>query len=111
MKREEIKPYLIEKLKAENCLWSYDQSSVKDIDDDVLIELVMIYLDLDEINMLFQLFSKKKVKEAWLRNVVAQGERYYNLNRFFAWYYFDVKNPPRYVKSMATRMLHKKSVA
>ena len=111
MKREEIKPYLLEKLKAENCLWSYDLASVKDIDDDVLIELVMIFLDIDEINLLFQLFPKDKVKKAWLSNVVAQGERYYTLNKFFAWYYFDVKDPQRYVKSMATRMLNKRCAA
>jgi len=110
MKHEDIaiKPYLIEKLKQEHCLWSYESHSVQNIPDDVLVELVMLYLDIDEINLLFKLFDYKTVKRAWIENVVAQGERYYNLNYFFAWYYFHAKQPRRYVKAMATRQLNKR---
>ena len=112
MKQEAtVKPYLIAKLKQEHCLWSYDNDSINDMPDDVLIELVMLYLDIDEINMLFSIFSYKKMKKAWIENVVAQGERYYNLNYFFAWYYFNVKRPRSYVKAMATRQLNKKLTA
>lgn len=108
MQTEEIKPYLINKLKQEHCLWSYKQDSIEDIPDDVLIELVMLYLDIDEINLLFQAFPYKDVKQAWLENVVIQGERYFMLNKFLAWYYFHVKRPRHYVKSMATRMVNKR---
>jgi hypothetical protein len=112
MKQEaSVKPYLIEKLKQEHCLWSYDNDSIHDMPDDVLIELVMLYLDIDEINMLFSIFSYKKMKKAWIENVVAQGERYYNLNYFFAWYYFHAKRPRSYVKAMATRQLNKRLAA
>lgn len=113
MKEEviDIKPFLIKKLKQEHCLWSYENDSIQDIPDDVLVELVMLYLDIDEINLLFRLFDYKKVKRAWIENVVAQGERYYNLNYFFAWYYFHAKQPRRYVKSMATRQLKKRLAA
>lgn len=112
MKQEvSVKPYLIEKLKQEHCLWSYDNDSIHDMPDDVLIELVMLYLDIDEINMLFSIFSYKKMKRAWIENVVAQGERYYNLNYFFAWYYFHAKRPRSYVKAMATRQLNKRLAA
>ena len=105
---EDIKPYLIVQLKEQHCLWSYESSSIEDIPDDVLVELVMLYLDIDEINMLFRLFDYKTVKRAWIENVVAQGERYYNLNYFFAWYYFHAKRPRSYVKAMATRQLNKR---
>ena len=113
MKEEviDIKPFLIQKLKQEHCLWSYVNDSIQDIPDDVLVELVMLYLDIDEINLLFRLFDYKKVKRAWIENVVAQGERYYNLNYFFAWYYFHAKQPRSYVKSMATRQLKKRLAA
>ena len=107
-KLNDIRPFLIAKLKQEHRLWSYENDSIQDIPDDVLVELVMLYLDIDEINMLFQLFDYKKVKRAWIENVVAQGERYYNLNYFFAWYYFHAKQPRRYVKAMATRQLNKR---
>ena len=107
----DIRSFLLEKLKQEHYLWSYENDSIHDIPDDVLIELVMLYLDLDEINLLFQLFDYNKVKRAWIENVVAQGERFYNLNYFFAWYYFHAKNPHSYVKAMATRQLNKRLAA
>lgn len=37
---KEVKPYLIEKLKQEHCLWSYENDSINDIPDDVLVEFV-----------------------------------------------------------------------
>ncbi len=108
MQQAEIRSYLIRKLKQGHCLWSYDQRSVKKIPDNVLVELVMLHLDIDEINLLFRLFPYEKIKRAWLENVVIQGERYYILNSFFAWYYFHAKQPQRYVKSMATKMTNKR---
>lgn len=99
---------LIERLKQQHALWSYENDSIQDIPDDVLVELVMLYLDIEEIDMLFPLLGYKAVKRAWIENVVAQGERYYNLNYFFAWYYFHAKQPRRYVKAMATRQLNKR---
>ncbi len=106
----DIRQYLIDKLRQENFLWSYESDSIQDIPDDVLVELVMLYLDIDEINLLFMLFDYKKVKRAWIENVVAQGERFYNLNYFFAWYFFYAKQPRSYVKAMATRQLNKRLV-
>lgn len=103
-----IRKELISKLKEKHCFWSYDVDSITDVPDDMLVELVMIYLDLDDINLLFQLFSKKEVKRMWLENVVIQGERYYAINRAFAWYYFGIKRPGRYVKAMATKLLNKR---
>ena len=104
----DIKQFLINRLKQKHRLWSYDNDSIQDISNDLLVELVMLYLDIEEIDMLFQLLDYKAVKKAWIENVVAQGERYYNLNYFFAWYYFHVKQPRRYVKAMATRQLNKR---
>ncbi len=106
--KEIMKSYLIGKLKEGHFLWSYDNDSIHDMPDDVLIELVLLYLDIEEIDILFKIFPYKKMKQAWIENVVAQGERYYTLNYFFAWYYFHVKCPRSYVKAMATRQLNKR---
>lgn len=111
MQNQELKLYLIKRLKQANAFWSYNVESIKDVPDNLLVELVMLHLDLDDIDKLFELYSFKKVKNAWIRNLVAQGERYYILNRFLAWYYFHVKRPGPYVKAMATRELNKKFVA
>lgn len=108
MQKEGIKPYLINRLKQVNAFWSYNVDAIKDVPDDILVELVMLHLDLDDIDKLFELYPYRVVKKYWIENVVAQGEMFYVLNKFFAWYYFGMKKPGAYVKSMATRELNKK---
>ncbi len=103
MNKAEIKNVLLEKLKAENCFWSYDSASWDKATDEQLIEKTMVYLDLPEIEQLFELYSYKKVKQVWLHRMVPQGEYLYTLNRFFAWYYFHAKNPDQYLKTQETR--------
>ncbi len=105
---DDIRSRLVSQLKAENCVWSYDLRSVtpESVRDSQLIALTMRYLDLPEINLLFQLFSKRKIKDAWKELLVPEGEYLYTLNRFFAWYYFDAKRPDAYLKSLETRRLN-----
>lgn len=104
----EIKAFLLEQLKKEHAFWSYspDSITVGNIGDDELIALTMRYLDLKEIAMLFKLYSGKKIKAAWKKLLVPEGDYLYTLNRFFAWYYFKAKNPDSYLKSLQTRHLN-----
>ena len=111
MQKEEMKSYLIKRLKEENAFWSYNVDAIKDVPDDILVELVLLHLDMDDIDKLFVIYSSKFVKKAWIQNVVPLGDRYYVLNKFYAWYYFQVKNPGAYVKSMETRQINKKLAA
>lgn len=106
MQKEGIKPYLVKRLKQENAFWSYNVDAIKDVPDDILVELVMLHLDLDDIDKLFELYPYRVVKKYWIKNVVAQGEMFYVLNKFLAWYYFGMKKPGPYVKSMSTRELN-----
>lgn len=103
-----IKGNLLRQLKEEKAFWSYAPESVtlESVRDDQLIALTMRYLDLDEIKLLFQIFSFRKIKDAWKRLLVPEGEYLYTLNRFFAWYYFKAKNPDAYLKSLQTRHLN-----
>lgn len=105
----EIKRNLLELLKEEHAFWSYDDGSVSlsSIGDDRLIALTMRYLDLPEIKLLFSIFSLKKIKNAWRKLLVPEGDYLYTLNRFFAWYYFKAKRPDAYLKSLQTRHLNK----
>ncbi len=107
-KVNEIKSSLFEQLKEENAFWSYALESVtlEKMSDDQLIALTMRYLDLPEIKQLFQIFSFKRIKNAWKSILVPEGEYLYTLNRFFAWYYFKAKRPDAYLKSIETRRLN-----
>lgn len=103
-----VKNYeILEKLKAENCFWSYSEDSIKDVPDDILIEKTLVYLDLPEINSLFQLYPYKKIKKVWREQMIPQGDYLYTLNRFLAWYYFHIKRPDSYLKAMNTRHINK----
>ena len=105
MSRDVVKQELLAKLKQEHCFWSYNENSIKDIPDDMLIEKTLLHLDLEEINQLFLIYPFKKIKRVWLDYLVPQAEYLYTLNRFFAWYYFKAKKPETYIK--ATRRLNK----
>ncbi len=106
--QKKIRNSLLLKLKEEKAFWSYAEDSVnpESIGDDSLIAYTMRYLDLPEIKQLFQIFSYKKIKNAWKKLLVPEGEYLYTLNRFFAWYYFKAVNPDAYLKSLQTRHLN-----
>ena len=102
----DIRNHLVDKLIEAGAFWSYDQASVRDsISDSQLIEAVLVKLDIEDIDLLFKVFSSRKIKSVWLKTMVVQGDYYYSLNRFYAWYYFHVCYPDRYLKSMLTRHL------
>ena len=105
--KDDIRQQLFRKLKKENCFWSYDVSKMKSISDEALIEHVLLYLDIDDINKLFPLFGYKKVKRVWLDRVAPQGEMFRPFNILYAWYYFGAKRPEAYVKSIETRHINK----
>lgn len=98
-----IKRQLADELVSEKCFWSFDNDSIKDIPDDILIEKTLRHLDLPEINLLFKIYSPYKIKRVWLDRLVPQEDYLYTLNRFLAWYYFKAKRPDAYIKAMATR--------
>lgn len=102
-----IKDELLSKLKQEHCFWSYNEDSIKDISDEILIEKTLLHLDLAEIDMLFQIYPYRTIKQVWLNYLVPQEEYLYSLNRFLAWYYFKAKRPDAYIKSMSTRYFNK----
>ena len=106
--RDDIKRYLEKRLMEENSFWSFEKSSYQNLSDWNLIKYVLIRLDLDDINYLFQLYPKKEIKQVWLQELVPQGDYLQAMNICFALIYFDARNPRQYVKTMETRMLKKR---
>lgn len=103
-----VKANLLSRLKEEKAFWSYDQDAiaVTNISEEILIAQTMRYLDLPEIKQLLSIFSFKKIKAAWIKLLIPEGEYLATLNRFFAWYYFKAKNPDSHLKSLNTRYLN-----
>ena len=107
MKNRSEKNQLVVRLLEQKRFWSYHMQDVAEVPDDILIEKTLLYLDIDEINLLFRLFPARKIKQVWLNRLVVQGEYYGRLNKFLAWMYFDIKKPESYLKRMESRHLKK----
>ncbi|MDR1155371.1 MAG: hypothetical protein LBL04_11745 [Bacteroidales bacterium] len=105
MEGDRNKHLLFRHLQKENAFWSYDPSFVKleNLKDEMFIEKVMLHLDIDDINRLFALYPKARIKKVW-RTRLCPLEPYCNgLNRLFAYMYFDIKNPDRYIKAQRAK--------
>ncbi|MDR2729016.1 MAG: hypothetical protein LBB56_07770 [Chitinispirillales bacterium] len=105
--KKEIKKYLFNQLKAKHALWSYDYVSMKadSLTDDQLIEKVLLYLDMDDINVLFRLYPKEQIKDVWKQELCALEPRYHSSNVLFAGLFFGIKNPQRYVKTQCKKAI------
>ncbi|MDO4993839.1 MAG: hypothetical protein Q4E32_02415 [Bacteroidales bacterium] len=104
--KDSVKADLLHKLKAENALWSYDVSGMESISDEALIEHVLLYLDIEDVNHLFYIYDFPLVKRVWRDRVATQGEMFHAVNVLYAWYYFGAKRPEAYVKAIETRHLN-----
>jgi len=83
-----IKEQLRQKLLANNLLWSYGNAKNVVLTDDLLIETVLVYLDLEETNQLFAIYPYEVVKHVWTERLVRQNNKYRRLNSLLALLYF-----------------------
>jgi hypothetical protein len=101
--QDHIKLNLVERLKHQKVFWSYDQASISGLPDEILIEKVLLYLDTDDIHRLFKLYPKKVIKKIWKEKMLVQEPLYHLLNRLYAFLYFDVKDPDRYIRDFVKK--------
>lgn len=95
------KQFLVDKLMEQNAFWSYDGQAIKKsvVSDEFLIENVLLYLDIPEINRLFSMYPKEQIRQVWIEKLLPQGEYLFNLNKLLAWLYFGMKNEDEFVKN------------
>ena len=101
LNKEDIKQYFFDALKNGHHLWSYDTAAMKasDLSDEFLIERVLLYLDIPELNLLFAVYPKEQIKEVFDWKICPLGPQYDCNNIFLAKIYFDIENADRYVKT------------
>ena len=78
------------------------------ISDEDIIENTLIYLDIEDINILFRIYPLREIKKVWAETMAIQDNRYKDINRFIAGCYFGVKHPDSYVKRVKTHELNKR---
>jgi Plasmid maintenance system antidote protein len=96
--KHQLKNELAERLLKANAFWSYANVSADEIPADELIEKTFIYLDLKDIAKLFELYTRDYLRKIWREKMAIQGDYLFNLNVMIALYYFDIRQPEKYLK-------------
>ena len=96
-RKQDIRNYLCESLVNKNAFWSYEIKSFDDIPDEELIEKCFTILDMNEIDLMFELFPRKRILQVWKEQMANQGEYMQMLNIMIAMYYFGIKEPEKYL--------------
>ncbi len=95
---ERKKYFLLKQLEDKGCLWSCAPQPEGKIDDELLIEKALLYLEFEDLHRLCELYPIRYVKDVWRKRLVSQGEYYGIINWLLAAMFFDIKKPDRYLK-------------
>lgn len=106
-RKQMIRNHLCEQLVKKNAFWSYDVKSFNAIPDEELIEKCFTTLDMDDINLMFELFPRKYIQKVWKERMAIQGEYMQMLNVMIAIYYFNIKEPEKYLAKIERQHINK----
>ena len=94
---EDKKRVLWQQLEQLGCLWSYAKNP-NSIDDSLLIEKALLYLEFEDLHKLSELYPLKQIQRVWRQRLVSQGDYYDIINWLLAVMFFDIKKPEQYLK-------------
>ena len=96
-RKKSIRNHLCKELVSKNAFWSYDVKSFDTIPDEEIIEKCFTTLDMDDIDLMFELYPRKHILQIWKDRMAIQGEYMQMLNIMIAMYYFGIKEPEKYL--------------
>jgi len=70
--------------------------------DDAVIAAALVHLDLEDLPLLFGIWSKAHIKRVWKERLVSQGKRMNIRNYTLAVNFFEIQDPEEYLKRNAT---------
>lgn len=106
-RKQSIREHLCNELVAKNAFWSYDVKSYDIIPDEELIEKCFTVLDIPDINLMFELYPRKRIQQVWRERMAIQGEYMQMLNIMIAMYYFGIKEPEKYLARVEQQHINK----
>ncbi len=106
-RKRSIKEDLCRKLIANNAFWSYDVSAIDRIPDEEIIENTFRVLDIDDIDLMFEIYPRKKILQVWKERMAIQGDYMKMLNIMIAMYYFGIQNPESYLTRIEREHINK----
>ncbi len=84
------KRQLIDKIKNTGLLWPYDMASLNDtLPDDVLLEYIMKYGDISDIDFAMKVYNKAILEDVWER-LIKYDIRFIKLSVFLARMFFKL---------------------
>lgn len=87
---ERNKCLILEKVKENGGLWSYEGIPYN-LDDDSVIEEGLLHLEFEDMYLLFQNWSKSHIKKIWKERLLSQGKRLNILNTLLGLLFFNCK--------------------
>lgn len=106
-RKKSIREHLCRQLMAKNAFWSFEVKSFDDIPDEELIEKCFTILDMKDIDLMFELFPRKRILQVWRERMAIQGEYMQMLNIMVAMYYFGIKEPEKYLAKAEKQHINK----
>lgn len=100
MESKDEKMMIMKKIKDNGGFWSYS-GIPEHMDDDSVIEASLVHLDLEDLPLLFGIWSKAHIKKVWKERLVSQGKRMNILNYILAVKLFAINNPDKYITRYA----------
>lgn len=98
--KDEKRMIIMEKIKDNGGFWSYS-GIPQHMDDDSVIEASLVHLDLEDLPILYEIWSKAHIKKVWKERLVSQGKRMNILNYILAVKLFAINNPDKYITRYA----------
>lgn len=98
--KDEKRMMIMEKIKENGGFWSYS-GRPEHMDDDSVIEASLVHLDLEDLPLLYDIWSKAHIKKVWKERLVSQGKRMNILNYILAVKLFAINNPDKYITRYA----------
>ncbi|MBU1169802.1 MAG: hypothetical protein KKD44_09595 [Proteobacteria bacterium] len=84
------KEKLFEIIKNDQLFWSYNVGCAEDISDDLLIEHILIYSDVDVIKALFSVYDHQRIRLVWEQRIITDN-RYKRLNVYLGRIFFNIE--------------------
>jgi len=98
--KERAKSALFENMKTKGLFWSYSSQMEYDPSKEpLLIETVLKYADMEDIQGIFTLFGKRRVREVWEKQVKTDS-RFLKLNYFLARVFFGLNTEAADLKGL-----------
>ena len=92
-----LRKQLYESLVAKNAFWSYKAQAMENIPDKLFIEKCLMTLDEEDIELLFELYPRKRIQRVWRERMAVQGDHMLEINTIIASKYFGIKEPKKYL--------------